>query len=82
MGRPNAWGTQLLRQLGSYMASNSIFLLPGQIAANFMAAALPRSERRAGGYAGPRGAGLCCRIGVRGTCVAGEDKPPSITERK
>ena len=46
-----------------------------------MAAALPRSERRAGGYAGPRGAGLCCRIGVRGTCVAGEDKPPPITDR-
>ncbi len=47
-----------------------------------MSAAPPRSERRAGGYAGPRGAGLCCRIGVRGTCVAGGDKPPSITERK
>ena len=47
-----------------------------------MAAALPRSERRAGGYAGPRGAGLCCRIGARGACVAVEDKPPPITERK
>jgi len=47
-----------------------------------MAAALPRSERRAGGYVGPRGKGLCCGIGVRGTCVAGEDKPPSITESK
>ena len=47
-----------------------------------MAAALPRSERRAGGYVGPRGTGLCCGIGVRGTCVAGEDKHPPITERK
>ena len=43
-----------------------------------MAAALPRSERRAGGYVGPRGTGLCCGIGVRGTCVAGEDKPPPL----